>query len=100
MSSTSISTPGFVMATNNAQLELGYRRSSAVILASIEPGSRYCALRRVAEDRGAAACLIFLLIVRALSLLCPLLSPYPPTFVHPVARKLPPSWSHWFGTDD
>jgi len=88
------------MATSNAELAVGRSQRSGGLLASIRPGSKYYALRRLAENRMALASLIFLVVVLLLSLLAPLLSPYDPNYVDPVNRKLVPSGSHWFGTDD
>jgi len=70
------------------------------LLSSIKPGSRYYALRRLIENRMALASALFLIAVLLISLLAPLLSPYDPNFVDPINRKLVPSGSHWFGTDD
>ncbi len=90
------------MAASNALKPTGTGevRRSGRWLASATPGTRFYSLRRLAENRVALASAGFLVFVMLCSLLAPLLSPYDPNFIDPVNRKLEPSSSHWFGTDD
>ena len=46
-----------------------------------------------------AAGLLVLLAVLACALFAPLVAPYPPDAIEPLARLSPPSAEHWFGTD-
>lgn len=70
------------------------------LLSAIQPGSKYYVARQLVDNRMALASAVFLILVLLFSLFAPLLSPYDPNFVDPVNRKLVPSGSHWFGTDD
>lgn len=44
--------------------------------------------------------LMVLTIFTSLAFLAPLLTPYAPDAIDLVNRRLPPSWQHWFGTDE
>lgn len=47
----------------------------------------------------ASAGLAVLLIIIIFALFAPLIAPYDPEAIEPLARLSPPSWQHWFGTD-
>ncbi|WP_291388837.1 MULTISPECIES: ABC transporter permease [unclassified Devosia] len=55
---------------------------------------------KMASRPTAMAGLLVLVVMIALSLLAPLISPYDPAQLAVRNRLLPPSWQHLFGTDD
>ena len=57
------------------------------------------AFRRLRRNPGSMLGLVLLLIVVALSLLAPVLTPYDPVEIVAGDRLQPPSAEHWFGTD-
>ena len=57
-------------------------------------------LMKMASRPTAMAGLLVLVVMIALSLLAPLISPYDPAQLAVRNRLLPPSWQHLFGTDD
>lgn len=57
-------------------------------------------LMKMASRPTAMAGLLVLIVMIALSLLAPLVSPYDPAQLAVRNRLLPPSWDHLFGTDD
>lgn len=57
-------------------------------------------LMKMASRPTAMAGLLVLIVMIALSLLAPLISPYDPAQLAVRNRLLPPSWDHLFGTDD
>jgi len=62
------------------------------------PGRR--ALRRLASRKGAMVALAVILVLVAVALLAPLISPYDPAQQSWAAVRKPPSAAHWFGTDE
>ncbi|MTD57593.1 ABC transporter permease subunit [Amycolatopsis sp. RM579] len=60
---------------------------------------RYRFLRRFVRQRLAVGALIFLLLVLVTCVLAPLIAPYDPLAQDLSASLLPPSGSHWLGTD-
>lgn len=70
------------------------------LLANVRPGSRLYPVRSLIQDRVALVSVVFLAVVLLVSLATPWLSPYDPGFVDPLNRRLSPSQSHWFGTDE
>jgi peptide/nickel transport system permease protein len=58
------------------------------------------ALRRLARRKGAVFGLIVIALVVAFALFAPLVAPYDPLLQSWTSVRKPPSWSHWFGTDD
>ncbi len=69
-------------------------------LSGAKPGSRFYWLRSLLANKTALVSSAFILMILALALLVPLLSPYDPGFVDPLNRLLVPSPQHWLGTDD
>ena len=63
-------------------------------------GRAYAGWRTFARNRLAMAGLIIVLALVAVALLANVLAPYPPTVGELSQRLLPPSTSHFFGTDD
>ena len=55
--------------------------------------------RRARRYPTAAAGLVVLAALGGVAVLAPLLAPYAPDGINPVARLQGPSWQHWFGTD-
>jgi peptide/nickel transport system permease protein len=58
------------------------------------------ALRRLLKRKGAVLGLIVLVTFAAAALLAPWIVPYDPIATSWTAVRKPPSWLHWFGTDD
>jgi peptide/nickel transport system permease protein len=58
------------------------------------------ALRRLFKRKGAVLGLIVLVTFAAAALLAPWIVPYDPIATSWTAVRKPPSWLHWFGTDD
>jgi peptide/nickel transport system permease protein len=58
------------------------------------------ALRRLLRRKGAVLGLGIIALFVAAAVLAPLLAPYDPTAQGWTAVRRPPSWLHWFGTDD
>src|SRR3984957_10797289 len=58
------------------------------------------ALRRLGRRKGALVGLAVIALFVAVALLAPLISPYDPTAQGWTAESKPPSWLHWFGTDE
>lgn len=57
-------------------------------------------LRRLFRNRLALAGLTVVLFLFVLSLLAPYLTPYDPDAIDAYHVLMPPSWQHWFGTDE
>src|SRR5262245_22873578 len=62
------------------------------------PGRR--ALRRLFKRKGAMFGLAVIAIFAFLAVFAPLVSPYQPTATSWSLVRKPPSWLHWFGTDE
>ncbi len=62
------------------------------------PGSR--AWRRLKRRKGAMAALIVVVLLILLAVLAPWVAPYDPTATSFATVRKPPSWAHWFGTDE
>src|SRR3984885_7776640 len=58
------------------------------------------ALRRLVRRKGALVGLAVIALFVAVALLAPLIAPYDPTAQGWTAVRKPPSWLHWFGTDE
>jgi peptide/nickel transport system permease protein len=58
------------------------------------------ALRRLFKRKGAMVGLVILVIFALLALLAPWIVPYDPIATSWTAVRKPPSWLHWFGTDE
>ncbi|CAN7155627.1 ABC transporter permease [Bradyrhizobium sp. LjRoot220] len=58
------------------------------------------ALRRLFKRKGAVAGLIIIALFVLLSLFAPLIIPYDPIATSWSLVRKPPTWQHWFGTDD
>jgi peptide/nickel transport system permease protein len=57
-------------------------------------------LMKLASRPTAMAGLLIILAMIVLALLAPVISPYDPAQLSVRSRLQPPSWQHWFGTDD
>jgi len=58
------------------------------------------ALRRLLHRKGAVLGLAIIALFVAAALLAPWIAPYDPTAQSWTAVRKPPSWLHWFGTDE
>jgi peptide/nickel transport system permease protein len=58
------------------------------------------AWRRLKRRKGAVAALVVVVLLVALAILAPLVSPYDPTLTSFTQVRKPPTWLHWFGTDE
>lgn len=63
------------------------------------PSPGYLAMKRFFRHRMAVLGLVILLIIVALAVLAPWVTPYPPNEVDLLARNEGPTADHWFGTD-
>ena len=61
---------------------------------------RFQALRAVLQDRSAVLGLIIIVIVSLAAVFAPLIAPYDPTEMDPLANLSDPSADHWLGTDN
>src|SRR5258707_5347139 len=62
------------------------------------PGRR--ALRRLFKRKGAVAGIVVIATFVVLAVLAPLVAPYDPIATSWTLVRKPPSWLHWFGTDE
>lgn len=91
------------MATSDSNTATALTATAArrrFFLTGIPPSSRWYWVRVLVVNKGALASAIFLLIVVALALSAPIISPYSAYLVDPIHRLKGPSAAHWFGTDD
>jgi peptide/nickel transport system permease protein len=58
------------------------------------------AWRRLKRRKGAMAALVVVVILILLAALAPWIAPYDPTATSFSTVRKPPSWAHWFGTDE
>ena len=58
------------------------------------------ALRRLLRRKGAVLGLVIIALFVAAAVLAPLIAPYDPAAQGWTLVRKPPSWLHWFGTDD
>lgn len=58
------------------------------------------AWRRLRRRRGAMVALVVVVLFVLMAVLAPLISPYDPTATSWSLVRKPPSWAHWFGTDE
>jgi peptide/nickel transport system permease protein len=58
------------------------------------------AWRRLKRRKGAMAGLVFVVVLVLLAVLAPWIAPYDPTATSFSTVRKPPSWVHWFGTDE
>jgi peptide/nickel transport system permease protein len=58
------------------------------------------AWRRLKRRKGAMAALVVVVILILLAVLAPWIAPYDPTATSFSTVRKPPSWAHWFGTDE
>ncbi|MBS0547371.1 MAG: ABC transporter permease [Proteobacteria bacterium] len=58
------------------------------------------AWRRLRRRKGAMAALIVVVLLIAIALLAPWVAPYDPTVTSFAQVRKPPTWAHWFGTDE
>ncbi len=56
--------------------------------------------RRLKRRKGAVAALVVVVLLVAIAILAPLVAPYDPTLTSFTQVRKPPSWLHWFGTDE
>jgi peptide/nickel transport system permease protein len=70
------------------------------ITASLEENPWARAWRRLRRRKGAMVALFVVLFLIAIAVLAPLVAPYDPTLTSFTQVRKPPSWLHWFGTDE
>jgi peptide/nickel transport system permease protein len=58
------------------------------------------AWRRLRRRKGAMVALVVVVILILLAVLAPWITPYDPTATSFSTVRTPPSWAHWFGTDE
>ena len=58
------------------------------------------AWRRLRRRKGAMVALFVVVFLIAIAVLAPLVAPYEPTLTSFTQVRKPPSWAHWFGTDE
>jgi len=58
------------------------------------------AWRRLKRRKGAVAALVVVVLLVTLAILAPLVAPYDATLTSFTQVRKPPSWLHWFGTDE
>jgi peptide/nickel transport system permease protein len=58
------------------------------------------AWRRLCRRKGAMAALVVVVFLIAVAVLAPLVAPYDPTLTSFTQVRKPPTWAHWFGTDE
>ena len=58
------------------------------------------AWRRLKRRKGAMAALVVVVALILLAVLAPWIAPYDPTATSFTTVRKPPSWAHWFGTDE
>jgi peptide/nickel transport system permease protein len=58
------------------------------------------AWRRLKRRKGAMAALVVVVLLILLAVLAPWIAPYDPTATSFTTVRKPPSWAHWFGTDE
>jgi peptide/nickel transport system permease protein len=61
---------------------------------------RFEALRSVLRDRSSLAGLVILVVAALAAIFAPLMAPYDPTEMDPLANLASPSRDHWLGTDN
>jgi len=67
-------------------------------LAEESPGAR--AWRRLLKRKSAVLGLVIIVLFVAVAVFAPLIAPYDPTQQSWTSIRKPPSWQHWFGTDE
>jgi peptide/nickel transport system permease protein len=58
------------------------------------------AWRRLRRRKGAMVALFVVVFLIAIAVLAPLVAPYDPTLTSFTTVRKPPTWAHWFGTDE
>ena len=58
------------------------------------------AWRRLRRRKGAMVALFVVVFLIAIAIAAPLVAPYDPTLTSFTQVRKPPSWAHWFGTDE
>jgi peptide/nickel transport system permease protein len=81
---TDATLPAIALASSHDELESPARR----------------ALRRLFKRKGAVVGLVVIVTFVLLALLAPFVAPYDPIATSWTAVRKPPSWLHWFGTDE
>jgi peptide/nickel transport system permease protein len=67
-------------------------------LSEESPGAR--AWRRLLRRKSAVLGLVIIVLFVAVAVFAPLIAPYDPTQQSWTSIRKPPSWQHWFGTDE
>jgi len=70
------------------------------IIAGLEENPWARAWRRLRRRKGAMVALAVVVLLIAAALLAPWVAPYDPTLTSFTQVRKPPSWAHWFGTDE
>jgi peptide/nickel transport system permease protein len=81
---TDVTLPAIALASSHDELESPARR----------------ALRRLFKRKGAVVGLVVIVTFVLLALFAPFVAPYDPIATSWTAVRKPPSWLHWFGTDE
>ncbi len=81
---TDATLPAIALASSHDEMESPARR----------------ALRRLFKRKGAVVGLVVIVTFVLLALLAPFVAPYDPIATSWTAVRKPPSWLHWFGTDE
>ena len=79
--------------------DIAFDSALAHDVAPIESPARR-ALRRLVRRKGALVGLAVIALFVAAAVLAPLIAPYDPTAQGWTSVRKPPSWLHWFGTDE
>jgi peptide/nickel transport system permease protein len=70
------------------------------IIAGLEENPWARAWRRLRRRKGAMVALAVVVLLIAAALLAPWVAPYDPTLTSFTQVRKPPTWAHWFGTDE
>jgi len=79
--------------------DVAFEAALARDTATVESPARR-ALRRLVRRKGALVGLAIIVLFVAVAVLAPLIAPYDPAAQGWTLVRKPPSWAHWFGTDE
>jgi peptide/nickel transport system permease protein len=72
----------------------------SLLTASLEENPWARAWRRLRRRKGAMVALFVVVFLIAIAIAAPLVAPYDPTLTSFTQVRKPPTWAHWFGTDE